>query len=243
MISQAGEGGFEETRSFRMMSAGTMISHYKIIEKTGEGGMGVVYKALDTKLDRTVALKFLPPRLLCDAEARARFEHEAKSASALNHNNITTIYEIDEVEGRCFIAMEYIDGKSIKELTREGSLSLDEIVDISLQMGRGLHAAHKKGVVHRDIKSDNIMVSTEGVVKIMDFGLAKLKGVTRLTRDGTTLGTLQYMSPEQASGQEVDRRSDIFSFGVILYEMVTGKLPFSGDNEAAIINSILNETP
>jgi serine/threonine protein kinase/Tfp pilus assembly protein PilF len=243
MVSEPDEGRPEETRSFKLLSPGTMISHYKIVEKIGAGGMGVVYKALDTKLDRTVALKFLPPRLLCDAEARARFEHEAKSASALSHNNITTIHEIDEVEGRCFIAMEYIEGKSIKELTRESPLSLDEIVDISLQIGKGLHAAHKKGVVHRDVKSDNIMVSTDGVVKIMDFGLAKLKGVTKITKEGTTVGTLQYMSPEQLKGRKIDQRSDIFSSGVVLYEMITGRLPFRGDDEAAVIHSILNETP
>jgi len=240
---EPGDGRLGDTRPLKVLSPGAMISRYKIMEKIGEGGMGVVYKALDTKLDRTVALKFLPPGLLCDAEARARFEHEAKLASALSHNNITTIHEIDEVEGRCFIAMEYIDGKSIKELTREGSLSFDEIVDISLQIERGLDAAHKKGVVHRDIKSDNIMVSTDGVVKIMDFGLAKLKGVTKLTKEGTTVGTLQYMSPEQLQGRKIDQRSDIFSSGVVLYEMITGRLPFRGEDQAAVIQSILNETP
>jgi serine/threonine protein kinase len=233
----------DETRSFKALSPGTMISHYKIVEKIGAGGMGVVYRAEDTRLRRTVALKFLPPRFLCDAEARARFEHEAQSASALNHPNITTIYEIDEAEGRCFIAMECIEGKSIKGLVREGSLSLDEIVDICLQIGKGLNAAHKKGVVHRDIKSDNIMVSGDGIIKIMDFGLAKLKGVTRLTKEGTTVGTLQYMSPEQVRGKGVDRRSDLFSLGVVMYEMITGRLPFGGEDEAAVMNSILNEAP
>jgi len=233
----------DETRSFKMLTPGTMISHYRIIEKIGAGGMGVVYKAEDTRLKRTVALKFLPPRFLCDADARARFEHEAQSASALNHPNITTIYEIDDAEGRCFIAMEYIGGKSIKCAVADGADSIDEILDLALQIGKGLDAAHRKDVVHRDIKSANIMVNDDGVVKIMDFGLAKLKGVTKLTKEGTTLGTLQYMSPEQVLGTGVDRRSDIFSLGVVLFEMITGRLPFGGDDEAALINSILNETP
>jgi serine/threonine protein kinase/Tfp pilus assembly protein PilF len=222
---------------------GKIISHYKILEKLGEGGMGVVYKAQDTKLDRIVALKFLPKHLLCDEEAKTRFAHEAKASSALNHTNITTIHEIDEVEGECFICMEYVEGKSIKELIKEKALSIQEILDISIQVAEGLNAAHKKGIVHRDIKSDNIMLTDEGLVKIMDFGLAKLKGVSKLTKTGTTLGTMQYMSPEQAQGIEVDQRSDIFSFGVILYEMITGQLPFKGEHEAAIIYSIISETP
>jgi serine/threonine protein kinase/Flp pilus assembly protein TadD len=219
------------------------ISHYKILKKLGEGGMGVVYKAQDTKLDRIVALKFLPEHLLCDEEAKRRFVHEAKAASALNHPNITTIHETDEVKGECFISMEYIEGKSIKELIKEKEFTLDEILRIAIQIAEGLNAAHKKGIVHRDIKSDNIMVTDQGLVKIMDFGLAKLKGVTKLTKTGSTLGTLQYMSPEQAQEMEVDQRSDIFSFGVVLYEMIAGQLPFKGEHEAAVIYSIVNETP
>jgi len=222
---------------------GKTISHYRILEKLGEGGMGVVYKAQDTKLDRIVALKFLPKHLLCDEEAKTRFVHEAKAASALNHNNITTIHDIDQVEDQCFISMEYIEGKSIKELVKEKTLSVKEILDIAIQVGEGLNAAHKKDIIHRDIKSDNIMLTDEGVVKIMDFGLAKLKGVTKLTKTGATLGTIQYMSPEQAQGMEIDQRSDIFSFGVVLYEMITGQLPFKGEHEAAIFYSIINETP
>jgi len=205
--------------------------------------MGVVYKAQDTKLDRIVALKFLPEHLLCDEEAKKRFVHEAKAASALNHPNITTVHEIDEVEGECFISMEYIEGKSIKELVEEKGFSIEEILKIAIQTAEGLSKAHQKGIVHRDIKSDNIMFTDDGMVKIMDFGLAKLRGVTRLTKTGSTLGTLQYMSPEQAEGQEVDHRSDIFSFGVILYEMITGQLPFKGEHEPAVIYSIMNETP
>jgi serine/threonine protein kinase/Flp pilus assembly protein TadD len=222
---------------------GKTISHYKILEKLGEGGMGVVYKAQDTKLDRIVALKFLPQHLLCDQEAKARFEHEARAASALNHNNVTTIYEIDEVAGECFISMEYVEGKSIKDLVNEKRLSIEEVLKIAIQIGEGLNAAHKKDIIHRDIKSDNIMLTKDGVVKIMDFGLAKLKGATKLTTTGSTLGTLAYMSPEQAQGIEVDQRSDIFSFGVVLYEMIACQLPFKGEHEAAIIYSIINETP
>jgi serine/threonine protein kinase/tetratricopeptide (TPR) repeat protein len=222
---------------------GKTISHYKIVEKLGEGGMGVVYKAQDTKLDRIVALKFLPKHLLCDESAKTRFVNEAKAASALNHTNITTIYEIDEVEGECFICMEYVEGKSIKELIKEKTLTIEEILKITIQIAEGLNAAHKKGIVHRDIKSDNIMLTPEDLVKIMDFGLAKLKGVSKLTKTGSTLGTIQYMSPEQAQGIEIDQRSDIFSFGVVLYEMITAQLPFKGEHEAAIIYSILNETP
>jgi serine/threonine protein kinase/Tfp pilus assembly protein PilF len=222
---------------------GKTISHYKILEKLGEGGMGVVYKAQDTKLDRIVALKFLPKDLLCDEEAKTRFEHEAKAASALDHPNICTIHEIDEVEGDCFISMAYIEGKSLKEVIKEKTHSIEEILKIAIQIAEGLNVAHKKGIVHRDIKSDNIMLADEGLVKIMDFGLAKLKGVSKLTKTGTTLGTMQYMSPEQAQGIEVDQRSDIFSFGVVLYEMITSQLPFKGEHEAAIIYSIISETP
>ncbi|MGB7062921.1 MAG: protein kinase [Candidatus Zixiibacteriota bacterium] len=243
MTSEPDDNGLDRTESFAMLARGTVISHYEIIEKVGEGGMGVVYKAQDTRLGRTVALKFLPPHLLCDAEAKARFEHEAKAASALNHTNITTIHDIDEVEDQCFICMEYIEGKSVKELLKEKTLSVDEVLGIALQIGEGLKAAHKKDIVHRDVKSDNIMLTHEGVGKIMDFGLAKLKGVTKLTKTGTTLGTLQYMSPEQAQGKEVDQRSDIFSFGVVLYEMITGQLPFKGEYEQAILYSILHDTP
>jgi serine/threonine protein kinase/Flp pilus assembly protein TadD len=222
---------------------GKTISHYKILEKLGEGGMGVVYKAKDTKLDRIVALKFLPKHLLYDKEAKGRFVHEAKAASALDHPNIATIYEIDEAQGECFICMAYIEGQSLKELIRQKKFSLEEILRIATQISEGLHTAHKKGITHRDIKSDNIMLTPEGTVKIMDFGLAKLKGAPKLTKTGTTTGTMQYMSPEQAQGMEVDQRSDIFSLAVVLYEMITGQLPFKGDHEAAIIYSIVNETP
>ncbi|MDI6766669.1 MAG: FlgO family outer membrane protein [Bacteroidota bacterium] len=222
---------------------GNNISHYRILEKLGEGGMGVVYKAEDTKLKRTVALKFLPKEFLCDSEAKSRFVHEAQAASALNHPNITTIHEIDEVGGKCFISMEYIEGKSIKELAKEKELPIEEILRIAIQTAEGLSKAHQKDIVHRDVKSDNIRITQDGLVKIMDFGLAKLKGASKLTKTGSTLGTLQYMSPEQTRGEDVDQRSDIFSFGVVLYEMVTGQLPFKGEHEAAVVYSIVNEIP
>ncbi len=229
-----------------MEMIGKTISHYKILEKLGEGGMGVVYKAQDTKLDRTVALKFLPKHLLCDEEAKSRFIHEAKAASVLNHTNITTIYEIDEAEGECFISMEYVEGKSLKELIKDKKTQkwdMAKIMDVGIQMVEGLSKAHRKGIVHRDIKSDNIMLTNEGLIKIMDFGLAKLKGVPRVTKTGTTVGTVAYMSPEQTRGEEVDHRTDIWGLGVLLYEILTGELPFQGDYEAAIIYQILNAEP
>jgi tetratricopeptide (TPR) repeat protein/predicted Ser/Thr protein kinase len=222
---------------------GKTISHYKILEKLGEGGMGVVYKAQDTKLDRPVALKFLPPHLTSESEEKERFIHEAKAASALNHPNITTIHEIDEFEGQMFIVMEYCEGKTLKQIIEKETLPIKKVLDIGIQICEGLTAAHKKEIVHRDIKSDNIMVTKEGQVKIMDFGLAKLKGATKLTKTRSTLGTLAYMSPEQAQGEEVDSRSDIFSFGVVLYELLTKNLPFGGEHQSAIVYSIINEEP
>ncbi len=222
---------------------GKTISHYKILEELGRGGMGVVYLAEDTKLDRKVALKFLAPGALGGAEEKARFAHEAKAAAALTHPNICTIYEIDEYEGQSFIAMEYVDGGSLRERIAGGPLRLDEAIDIVRQVAAGLEKAHEKGIVHRDIKSANIMITGEGQVKIMDFGLAKSRGVTQLTKEGTTLGTIQYMSPEQARGAPVDHRSDIWSLGVVLFEMVTGRFPFGGDYDQAVIYSILNDEP
>jgi len=205
--------------------------------------MGVVYKAQDTKLDRVVAIKFLPQHLTSDSVEKERFVHEAKAASALNHTNITTIYEIDEFEGQMFIVMEYCEGKTLKKTIEKETLSIKKMLDIGIQICEGLTAAHKKEIVHRDIKSENIMLTQEGQVKIMDFGLAKLKGATKLTKSRSTLGTAAYMSPEQASGEEVDSRSDIFSFGVVLYELLTGQLPFQGEHEAAVLYSIINEEP
>jgi len=221
---------------------GQTVSHYKILEKLGEGGMGVVYKASDTRLDRTVALKFLPEHLLSDPSAKARFIQEAKGASAINHQNITTVYDIGEVDGKSFIAMEYLEGRTVKEIAKE-NLKLNQVLEIAIQIAEGLAAAHKKGIVHRDIKSENIMVTKDDVVKIMDFGLAKLKGAGKLTETGSTVGTISYMSPEQTKGEEIDYRSDLFSLGVVLYELITGRLPFVGEHNATISYSICFDSP
>jgi len=220
---------------------GQTISHYKILEKLGEGGMGVVYKAEDTKLGRTVALKFLPHRLTTNESEKARFLQEAKSASALNHPNICTIYYLEEVGEQSFIVMEYVDGSTLRE--KLPVQKIQDAVDYSIQVAEALHEAHSKGIVHRDIKSDNIMVNSRNQVKVMDFGLAKLKGSLKLTRTSSTVGTLAYMAPEQVRGEEVDSRSDIFSMGVVLFEMLTGAIPFRGEHEAAIMYSVLNEEP
>jgi serine/threonine protein kinase/Flp pilus assembly protein TadD len=222
---------------------GKTISHYKILEKLGEGGMGVVYKARDIQLQRLVALKFLPPHISDNAEEKARFIHEAQSASALNHPNVTTIHGIEESPEGLFIVMEYVEGRTLKQIIEKEMLSIKKVLDIGIQICEGIAMAHEKGVIHRDIKSDNIMVTPRVQVKIMDFGLAKLKGATKLTSTGSTLGTAAYMSPEQAQGEEVDQRTDIFSFGVVLYELLTRQLPFQGDHEAAVLYSIINEQP
>ena len=222
---------------------GKNISHYKILEKLGEGGMGVVYKAEDTKLKRTVALKFLTPQALGSEEERTRFVYEAQAAAALNHPHIATIYEIDEVKGETFIAMEYVDGQSLKEKIESGQPKLDETLDIAIQVAEGLWEAHERGIVHRDIKPGNIMVTSKGQAKIMDFGLAKLAEQTQLAKTDTTMGTVAYMSPEQARGEAVDYRTDIWSLGVVLYELLTRQRPFSGEYDAAILYSIVNEEP
>ena len=222
---------------------GRTISHYKITEELGAGGMGVVYKAEDTKLERTVALKFLAPHLLEDEEGRARFIREAKAAAALDHQNICTVHEIDEVEGETFIAMAYIEGQTVKDKIGERPLKLDEALDIAAQTAQGLQAAHEKGVVHRDIKSANLMVTPRGQVKIMDFGLAQLAERSQLTKTATILGTPAYMSPEQTKRLPTDRRTDIWSLGVVIYEMVTGKLPFEGERQEAVLYAIGAEDP
>jgi serine/threonine protein kinase/Tfp pilus assembly protein PilF len=223
---------------------GKTISHYKILQEIGAGGMGVVYKAQDTKLDRLVALKFLPKQFSINEEEKQRFIHEAKAAAALDHPNICNIYEINETEeGQMFISMSYYAGETLKDKIKKGPIKLDEALDIVIQVAEGLNKAHKKDIVHRDIKSANILITDESLVKILDFGLAKLRGQTKLTKEGTTLGTVAYMSPEQTTGEEADHRSDIWSLGVLLYEMVTGQLPFKGDYEQAVVYSILNEDP
>ncbi len=223
---------------------GTTISHYKILEKLGEGGMGDVYKAEDTNLDRIVALKFLPLEMTRDKDIQTRFIHEAKAASALDHPNIYTIHEIDKTEeGQLFICMGYYEGKTVGEKIKQGPLGIDEAFEITIQIAQGLDKAHKKKIIHRDIKSANIIVTIDGVTKIVDFGIAKLTGLTQVTKDGTSLGTASYMSPEQTLGKEVDHRTDIWSLGVVLYEMLTGATPFQGDYEQAVVYSIMNEDP
>lgn len=223
---------------------GKIISHYKILEKLGEGGMGVVYKAEDTRLKRTVALKFLPPELTRDPEAKERFIHEAQSASALQHNNVSTIHEIDETDdGRLYICMDCYDGETLRDRIQKGSLKFEEAVDTAIQVAQGIREAHAKGIIHRDMKSANIIITSHGQVKIMDFGLAKLTGQAGPTKTGMIPGTVAYMSPEQTKGEIVDGRTDIWSLGVVLYEMITGRLPFKGEYEQAIIYSILNENP
>ena len=223
---------------------GRTISHYKILEKQAEGGLGAVYKAEDTKLKRPVALKFLLPELTRDYEAKERFINEARAASALDHPNICTVYEIGETEdNQLFIAMAFYEGETLRTKIRKGPLNLGEAVGIATQVAGGLAKAHSKGVVHRDIKPANIMVTSDGTAKIVDFGLAILAGQVRLTRTGATSGTAAYMSLEQARGEQIDHRTDIWSLGVVLYEMVTGQLPFRGEYEPALIYSILNDTP
>ncbi len=223
---------------------GKKILHYKIIEKIGEGGMGIVYKAEDTKLERTVAIKFLPRQIATNSEERERFQIEAKAAASLNHPNIATIYAIEEVDDEIFIVMEYIKGQELRELIICNSkFAIDNCLTYATQITAGLQAAHKKGITHRDIKSANIMITDEDQVKIMDFGLAKVRGGVKFTKVGTTLGTAAYMSPEQARGEEADERADIWSFGVVMYEMLTGKMPFPGDYEQAVMYAIMNEDP
>jgi non-specific serine/threonine protein kinase len=223
---------------------GQTVSHYKILEELGGGGMGVVYKAEDTKLGRTVALKFLPPELTRNKDAKARFVREARAASALQHHNICTIHEIDESpDGRLFICMDCYDGETLDEKIARGALPSGDAIAIVSQVVTGLSEAHAAGMVHRDIKPANIMVTDKGVVKILDFGLTKLAGVSKVTKAGTTVGTVSYMSPEQARGEDTDSRSDIWSLGVVLYEALTGELPFKGEHEAAVIYGILNEEP
>ena len=222
---------------------GHTISHYLITEKLGEGGMGIVYKAEDTKLERPVALKFLAAHLLEDEEARERFTREAKAAAALDHPNICTIHEIDEANGQTFLAMAYVEGQTVKEKIAERPLKLDEALDIAIQTTQGLQAAHEKGIVHRDIKSANLMVTPQGQVKIMDFGLAQLAERSKLTKTSTILGTPAYMSPEQTQRQPTNRRTDIWSLAVVIYEMVTGRLPFEGEREQAVLYAIAREEP
>jgi Tol biopolymer transport system component/predicted Ser/Thr protein kinase len=228
---------------------GRTISHYKILAKLGEGGMGVVYKAEDTRLGRAVALKFLMLNAGTSPDERTRFEREARAAASLDHPNICTVYEIDEAEGRPFIAMAFLEGDTVQQLAEKGPLTVDDVLELGMQAAKGLAAAHEKDIVHRDIKSANLMIvratsGSEPQLKIMDFGLAQLAaGASKLTQDGSTLGTAAYMSPEQARGDKVDQRSDVWSLGVVLYEMLTGQMPYRGEYQQAVIYSILHEEP
>ena len=222
---------------------GQTISHYKITEKLGEGGMGVVYKAEDTQLERTVALKFLAAHLLKDEEARQRFQREAKAAASLHHPNVCPVHEIVEADGQTFIAMAFIEGESLDKRIKRGPLKIAEAVDIAQHVAKGLEAAHEKGIVHRDIKPGNVIVDDKGHVTVLDFGLALLTEGSKLTRVDKTLGTAAYMSPEQAEGAKVDRRADIWALGCVLYEMVCGQRPFKGVYDAALVYEIVHEEP
>ena len=222
---------------------GQTISHYRVVEKLGGGGMGVVYKAEDVKLDRFVALKFLPDDVAKDPQALARFQREAKAASALNHPNICTIYEIDDQHGDAFIAMEFLDGMTLKHRIGGRPMETEAILSLAIEIADALDAAHAENIIHRDIKPANMMLTPQGVIKLMDFGIARGGEDRSLTMTGTTMGSLSYMSPEQVKGEPTDARSDLYSVGVSLYEMVTGQRPFVATSDYSIMAAHVKETP
>jgi tetratricopeptide (TPR) repeat protein len=247
-LTAAGKQSVSVTRTLETAAntlvPGTLFAgRYEIIEELGRGGMGIVYKAKDTKLDRTVALKFLPPEWTSDPQAKERFIREARAAAALDHPHICAVYEIDEAEGRMFISMAFVEGETLRKKIEQGPLNLEDTVEVGIQVVAGLKEAHLKGIVHRDIKSANIMVSDEGQAKILDFGLAKVRGGVLVTKEGATMGTVAYMSPEQARAETVDHRTDIWSFGVVLYQALTGQLPFHGEHDQVVLHSILHQEP
>jgi serine/threonine-protein kinase len=228
----------------KILSKGsTFAGRYKILGELGRGGMGIVYQAEDTKLKRLVALKFLPSELSRYPEAKERFIREAQAAAVLDHPNICTVYEVEEAEGVTYIAMAYVEGQSLREKISKKPLEIDQAINIALQVAEGLEAAHKRGIIHRDIKSGNIMVRDDGQARIMDFGLAKATGESVLTRESKTMGTVAYMSPGQARGEDTDHRTDIWSLGVVFYETLTGELPFRGERETSIMYAIVHEEP
>lgn len=231
------------TRSLVQLTNGMMVSHYRVIEKIGAGGMGEVYLAEDIELNRRVALKFLPLHLCQDADCRARFKREAQAAAKLDHPNIVSVFEVGEFQGRPFFAMQLVEGQSLKEVLAGKALSLDRILEIAIQICEGLQAAHESGITHRDIKPSNILIDSHGRARIVDFGLASVMGSDHLTKTGSTLGTIGYMSPEQVKGEKVDHRTDLFSIGVVLYEMIAGHTPFKADSEAATLHAIANTKP
>jgi len=249
LLAAAGPSADSLTRTLETpvhgLAPGSVVAgKYRIAEEIGRGGMGVVYRAEDIKLKRTVALKFLPHQWTSDPDARERFIQEARAASALDHPHVCNIHEIEETEdGRMYIAMAFYDGESLRDKVKRGPLGKEEALDIILQVVRGMAKAHLKGIIHRDLKPANILVTDEGVAKVVDFGLAKLAGQVKMTREGTTVGTVAYMSPEQAKGEAVDQRTDIWSLGVVLYEMLSGRLPFIGDYERSLIHAILSHEP
>jgi serine/threonine protein kinase/Flp pilus assembly protein TadD len=237
------ENSNDNTRTHIVLTKGTMVSHYRIVEKIGAGGMGEVYLAEDTKLKRQVALKFLPDQLAKDSDFKARFVREAEATAKLNHPNIITIYEVAEYQGRPFFAMELVEGQSLRDLAKGKELNVDRIIELVMQICDGLSAAHDKKVVHRDIKPSNIAIDAYGRPKILDFGLAAIQGGEHLTKTGSALGTVGYMSPEQVQGKDVDQRSDLFSLGVVLYELIASRTPFRRDNDMATGQAIIGHRP